>query len=103
MTAGRGIIHQEKFTDRFREQGGVMEMYHLWVNLPKKHKMTKAKYQAITKDRIPSASVASSDGTVDTAAEVRVVAGRYGDATGPASTFTPMNVLDVIVKEKNTP
>lgn len=47
MTAGRGIIHQEFHSQEFSKRGGVFEMCQLWVNLPKKHKMTKPHYQPI--------------------------------------------------------
>ena len=64
-------------------------MVQLWVNLPARDKMTPAHYQGITDAQIPA--VALPDGT----GQVRVIAGAFGDAKGPARTFTPMNVLDV--------
>ncbi|WP_423456646.1 pirin family protein [Ottowia sp. VDI28] len=89
MTAGGGIIHEEYHSPEYGRKGGPFEMVQLWVNLPAKDKMAPAGYQAITDGQIPS--VALPDG----AGQVRVVAGAYGDAKGPAHTFSPMNVLDV--------
>lgn len=89
MTAGGGIIHEEYHSPEFARKGGPFEMVQLWVNLPAKDKMTPGAYQAITDTQIPA--VALPDG----AGQVRVIAGTYGDAKGPARTFSPMNVLDV--------
>ncbi|WP_028605923.1 pirin family protein [Ottowia thiooxydans] len=89
MTAGGGIIHEEYHSSEFARKGGPFEMVQLWVNLPAKDKMTQAGYQAITNAQIPA--VALPDG----AGQVRVIAGGYGEARGPARTFSPINVLDV--------
>ena len=89
MTAGGGIIHEEFHSAGYAARGGPFEMVQLWVNLPARDKMTPAHYQGITDAQIPA--VALPDGT----GQVRVIAGAFGDAKGPARTFTPMNVLDV--------
>ena len=41
MTAGSGIVHDEFHSVEFSKKGGVFEMIQLWVNLPKRNKMTK--------------------------------------------------------------
>ena len=89
MTAGGGIIHEEYHSPEFARKGGPFEMVQLWVNLPARDKMTPGAYQAITDAQIPA--VALPDGV----GQVRVIAGSFGDATGPARTFSPMNVLDI--------
>jgi redox-sensitive bicupin YhaK (pirin superfamily) len=53
MTAGRGIIHSERASDFFMENGGTIEGIQLWVNLPAQDKMTQPKYQEIRKNDIP--------------------------------------------------
>ena len=88
MTAASGVVHEEKHGREFTRQGGVFEMVQLWVNLPRKDKMSAPKYQSITKEQIPV--VALGEG-----ATARVIAGELNGARGPASTFTPMNVWDV--------
>ena len=89
MTAGAGIMHKEFHSKRFTQAGGMLEMVQLWVNLPAEHKMTRPKYQAILNQDIPEIELPSNTGTV------RVIAGSYGDVTGPAHTFSPMTVLDI--------
>ena len=96
MTAGRGIIHEEYHSKDFTREGGVMEMVQLWVNLPKKHKMTKPRYQSITKDKIPVVplplGVAEDAEKLGTA---RIIAGSLGDTKGPAKTFSPVELYDI--------
>src|SRR5688500_4973748 len=88
MTAGSGLLHQEMHSAAFTRRGGRFHALQLWVNLPAKSKMTAPRYQGLTKEQIPA--VRSDDGVV-----VRVIAGEYLGVTGPAQTFTPVNLLDV--------
>ncbi|ECF6268875.1 pirin family protein [Salmonella enterica subsp. arizonae] len=89
MTAGSGILHEEFHSDAFTRQGGELEMVQLWVNLPMKDKMTTPAYQSITQDVIPTVTLPDDAGTM------RVIAGRYEEAKGPADTFSPLNVWDI--------
>ena len=88
MTAGAGIFHEEYHEEIFTRRGGTMHMMQLWVNLPKKDKMTPPAYQPITAKDIPRVPIEGGG-------EVRVVAGEHGGARGPAHTFTSMTMLDV--------
>lgn len=89
MTAGGGIIHEEFHSPGFARSGGTLEMAQLWVNLPAAHKMTPPGYQAITAAQIPVLELH------DGAGRLRVIAGAWGDARGPARTFSPVNVFDL--------
>lgn len=89
MTAGKGIIHEEYHGDDYAKSGGPFEMIQLWVNLPAKHKLTPPGYQGITKSDIPEVALPEEAG------KVRVIAGEYAGHTGPAKTFSAMNVWDV--------
>jgi redox-sensitive bicupin YhaK (pirin superfamily) len=89
MTAAGGLVHEEFHSEAYARSGGPFEMIQLWVNLPAKDKMSAPGYQGITASQIPCKALP------DHAGEVRVIAGKHGDAQGPASTFSPMNVWDV--------
>jgi redox-sensitive bicupin YhaK (pirin superfamily) len=89
MTAGSGILHEEKQPDSFLEKGGMLHGIQLWINLPKANKYTAPKYQDIRDLNIPVIET-------DTAKE-RVIAGNYKGTIGAASTFTPMNVVHIII------
>lgn len=97
MTAGRGIIHEEYHSKEFTQNGGTLEMCQLWVNLPKKHKMTKPRYQPILKKDIPEVPLPVG---VDTGSDVvlgkaRIIAGELGETKGSASTFSPVQMWEV--------
>lgn len=92
MTAASGVIHEEYHSPEYAAKGGAFEMIQLWVNLPAKDKMSAPGYQGITAAQIPEVALPDQSGTV------RIIAGKYGDASGPAHTFTPMNVWDMRLK-----
>lgn len=96
MTAGRGIVHEEYHSKEFTRNGGTLEMCQLWVNLPKKHKMTKPRYQPILKEQIPSVKL-PLDGKEgeESLATVRLIAGEMANTTGAAKTFSPVQMWDV--------
>jgi redox-sensitive bicupin YhaK (pirin superfamily) len=64
-------------------------MVQLWVNLPAKDKKGPPHYQSITAAQIPEVPLPDGAGVV------RVIAGSHNGVTGPARTFTPVNVWDV--------
>ena len=88
MTAASGIFHEEYHEEQFTRQGGRMHMMQLWVNLPKKDKSAPPGYQPIVSAQIPQVPVQGGGA-------VRVIAGEYAGAKGPAHTFTPITLLDV--------
>ena len=92
MTAASGLIHEEYHSPAFARTGGAFEMVQLWVNLPAKEKMTAPGYQGITAEEIPRVALPEGAG------EARIIAGQLGDTSGPARTFTPMNVWDMRLK-----
>ena len=89
MTAASGLVHEEMHGREFTKRGGTFEVIQLWVNLPAKDKAGKPHYQAITAGQIPTVPLPGGAGSV------RVIAGTFGGTTGPARTFTPVNVWDV--------
>lgn len=88
MTAAGGILHEEFHSHGFTKSGGPFHMVQLWVNLPARDKMSEPRYQAITDGDIPVVKLADAQG------QVRVIAGAFNNHTGPAHTFTPINVWD---------
>jgi len=83
MTAGRGILHQEMPKPVKRMLGA-----QLWLNLPRKDKMTQPKYHDLRADMIPKVE---EDGST-----VRIISGEYREVTGPASgDYVKLLYLDV--------
>jgi redox-sensitive bicupin YhaK (pirin superfamily) len=91
MTAASGVVHEELHEAEFTKNGGIFEMVQLWVNLPKAQKMSKPRYQGITKAQIPVIELESGG-------HARVIAGELLGRLGPAKTFTAVNLFDVILK-----
>lgn len=89
MTAASGVVHEEKHQRDFAAQGGVFEMIQLWVNLPKKFKMSQPKYQTLLSSQIPIVPLGAKE------SYARIIAGELQGAKGPAKTFTPVELFDV--------
>src|ERR1700748_1468474 len=89
MTAGAGILHKEYHEESFSKKGGPFEMVQLWVNLPKKDKLTDPKYQPVTAEQMGKAELPGNAGLVN------VIAGDFNGVQGPAFTFTPVNMFDI--------
>ena len=91
MTAGVGVLHQEFHSPEFTRTGGLFQMVQLWVNLPAALKLTAPRYQAIGAAQMPVVALPGGAG------RVRVIAGSFAGHRGPASTFTPVNVWDLVL------
>jgi len=99
MTAGAGILHKEFHEENFSKSGGPFEMVQLWVNLPKRHKLTPPHYQALTAGNMGRVVLPNGQGHVNVIAGTFVnqgsVAGGAGSVAGPAQTYTPINLFDI--------
>lgn len=93
MTAASGVLHKEYHEENFSRAGGDFQMVQLWVNLPAKDKMSKPKYQAISHDKIAKIALPNKGGVVE------VIAGSYNGAKGPATTFSPVNLMNAKIKK----
>lgn len=89
MTAASGILHEEFHSEGFAKSGGTLEMVQLWVNLPARDKMADPGYQTLLDADIPSIALKNNAG------RLRLIAGEFEGQTGPARTFTPIDVWDL--------
>ncbi len=96
MTAGSGILHKEFHEKEFSKNGGPFEMIQLWVNLPKKDKLTKPHYQSLVSAEINKVKLQDNGG------EVNIIAGNFNGTKGSANTFTELNVLDIRLNKNGT-
>ncbi|MCB0716509.1 MAG: pirin family protein [Chitinophagaceae bacterium] len=93
MTAASGVLHKEYHEEEWSMKGGDFQMVQLWVNLPKKDKMSTPKYQAIKNATINRVTLPENAGTVE------VIAGEYNGTKGKATTFSPIHMLNVKLKK----
>ena len=89
MTAASGVLHKEFHETEWSKKGGEFQMVQLWVNLPAEEKKNAAKYQAISTNDINRVELPENQGFVE------IIAGEYDGNKGPASTFTPVNMLNL--------
>lgn len=93
MTAGSGVLHEEKHSQEFTRRGGVLEMAQLWVNLPASHKLTPPRYQTLLQKNIPTVNLPHDAGTA------RIIAGDFDTMQGAAETATPVILWDVKLRK----
>jgi redox-sensitive bicupin YhaK (pirin superfamily) len=87
MTAGSGLVHSEMPGPDLVRDGGRLEGFQLWVNLPRRDKMTPPRYQELDGAQVPAAQ--SADGRV----RVKVIAGEALGVRASVSTHTPITYL----------
>jgi redox-sensitive bicupin YhaK (pirin superfamily) len=87
MTAGSGVVHSEMPEREFARTGGRLHGFQLWVNLPRRDKMMRPRYQEIEAASIPVAR--TEDGLVS----VKVIAGETLGARARIETQTPIMYL----------
>ena len=92
MTAGSGVVHSEIPEKEFAQKGGRLHAFQLWVNLPKKDKMTKPRYQDVPSADIPIAK--SDDGKV----QVKIIAGQSMGKSAAIDTKTPIMYLHFTIR-----
>lgn len=82
MTAGSGILHEEKLPASERMLG-----VQLWLNLPAKDKMVPPAYHSIKNDEIEEIELENG--------KLRLLAGEYEDRKGYMSNYLPLDYYDV--------
>jgi redox-sensitive bicupin YhaK (pirin superfamily) len=74
MTAGAGVQHSEMFPLLRQDSGNTVELFQIWLNLPRKNKMVTPHFSMFWSEKIPN--VQSTDGKT----QVSVIAGTWGGA-----------------------
>lgn len=80
LTAGRGILHAEMFPLLDPSGPNPVELFQIWLNLPRADKLVEPHFSMLWDHTIPR-HVARDEAGRST--EVTVVAGRLGDAKAP--------------------
>ncbi|MCB0372737.1 MAG: pirin family protein [Muricauda sp.] len=69
MTAGRGVQHSEMFPLLHDDRENPLELFQIWLNLPKKSKFVEPHFKMLWKEEIPVVE--------EEVAKIKVVAGTY--------------------------
>ncbi len=78
MTAGKGVQHSEMFPLIKTDGENPLELFQIWLNLPRKSKMVEPHFKMLWRENTPIFT------TDDKQTKVEVIAGKLGHATAPA-------------------
>ena len=85
MTAGSGVVHNESPAD-----GEKVHLLQLWVNLPRKYKMVKPRYQNMHAKDMP---VRQENGAL-----IRVYSGSSGDVVSNTLNYAPVTFVEMVLE-----
>jgi len=80
MTAGGGVQHAEMFPLINQDKDNPMELFQIWINLPKKDKFVDPHFKMLWADQIPNHNYKDENGKQTI---VEVVAGKIGNDKAP--------------------
>jgi redox-sensitive bicupin YhaK (pirin superfamily) len=80
MTAGKGVQHSEMFPLLSKENENHMELFQIWLNLPKKNKMVEPHYKMFWRDVIPNYTYVDSNNKKTV---VEIIAGKIDNLKAP--------------------
>ncbi len=75
MTAGKGIVHSEMFPLLKTEEDNPVELFQIWLNLPRKNKMAEPFFAMLWHEKTPTVTVRDERGNETV---VTVIAGEFG-------------------------
>jgi quercetin 2,3-dioxygenase len=81
MTAGKGVQHSEMFPLLSKEKDNPMELFQIWLNLPKKNKMVEPHFKMLWRESIPKYNFADAQSKSTT---IEVIAGQLDNIKAPA-------------------
>ena len=81
LTAGKGILHSEMFPLLDQSQPNPVELFQIWLNLPRVDKLVEPHFAMLWDKDIPRLNYQDEHGRKTT---VTVVAGRLGDLRPPS-------------------
>lgn len=85
MTAGSGILHEEKLPAAKRLLG-----VQLWLNMPAKDKMAPPEYHSIKQDEITEIPIAGG--------LLRLISGKYKEYQGFQGKYSPLDYYQIILE-----
>lgn len=80
MTAGKGVQHSEMFPLLKTDEENPLELFQIWLNLPKKDKLVDPHFAMLWRDTIPVYEYADDKGAKT---KVTVIAGKIEEIQAP--------------------
>jgi redox-sensitive bicupin YhaK (pirin superfamily) len=81
MTAGKGVQHCEMFPLLHSEKENPLELFQIWLNLPKAKKLTEPHFAMLWSDTIPTYAHRDENGK---STFVKVIAGNIDNVAAPS-------------------
>ncbi|MDV7398009.1 pirin family protein, partial [Arthrospira platensis SPKY1] len=81
MTAGKGVQHSEMFPLLRQDRDNPLELFQIWLNLPRKNKMVEPHFKMLWRESIPNYQHRSPNSKMT---RVEVIAGRLHQHQAPA-------------------
>lgn len=82
MTAGKGVQHSEMFPLINADKENPMELFQIWLNLPKKSKMVEPHFKMLWSEDVPRFTEKDAN---DNATEIEVLVGKLGTHAAQAA------------------
>lgn len=80
MTAGKGVVHCEMFPLRKKDEDNPLELFQIWLNLPKTDKMVDPHFTMLWDESIPRRELTDEKGRKTV---ITMFAGALGDTQPP--------------------
>jgi redox-sensitive bicupin YhaK (pirin superfamily) len=81
MTAGKGVQHCEMFPLLHKDKDNPLELFQIWLNLPRAKKLTEPHFAMLWGDTIPTYTYSDAGGK---ATNVKVIAGKIEHTYAPS-------------------
>lgn len=97
MTAGKGVQHSEMFPLLNKDSGNPLEIFQVWLNLPKASKFVEPHFKMLWEDMIPV--ITHTENNKKT--EINLIAGHLNDTHAPDPTpdswaANPANAVSIL-------
>lgn len=98
MTAGKGVQHSEMFPLVKENEGNPLEIFQIWLNLPKANKMVQPHFKMLWAEDIPVVTITGANGK---RSKIDVIAGSFDNTKALAPTpdswaADPKNAVTVL-------
>lgn len=97
MTAGKGVQHSEMFPLLSQEKENPMELFQIWLNLPKKNKMVEPHFKMLWREAIPNINVKDASGKT---VKIELIAGSLNHqkaASPPPDSWAADSANEVLI------
>ncbi|MEQ8359552.1 MAG: pirin family protein [Cytophagales bacterium] len=80
MTAAKGVQHSEMFPLLKKDEENSLELFQIWLNLPKAKKFAEPHFAMLWNENIPLKEVKDANGKMTT---IKIIAGKLDDKRAP--------------------